>query len=258
MIPEVSPTLVGAFARYARWYIGRSFRAVRISAAGAAPDVLAARPIVVCLNHPSWWDPLIGLTLARSVWPGRRHYAAIDADALRQYRFLSRAGCFGIEKQGYRGASTFLRTSLAILGRPDSALWVTGQGEFVDPRTRPTLLRPGLGHLMMRARGAIFIPLALEYPFWQERFPEALCRFGAAIFPEDEDAASPMAWTARIQASLESAQDALAAEAIGREPAAFRTILRGRAGVGLFYDSWRRFRATLAGADFRRQHGDDA
>ena len=48
------------------------------------------------------------------------------------------------------------------------------------PATRPVRLRPGLAHLARRVPGATIVPLALEYPFWDERTPEALCRFGSA------------------------------------------------------------------------------
>ena len=50
--------------------------------------------------------------------------------------------------------------------------------------------------------------------------------------------------------------DALAAEGIARAPAAFKTLIDGRAGVGGVYDLWRRGRAALRGERFRPAHGE--
>ena len=72
-----------------------------------------------------------------------------------------------------RGAAlTFLKTSLAILSRPDSVLWITAQGEFVNPRERPIRLKPGIGHLIHRLKDVTVVTLAIEYPFWNDRCPE--------------------------------------------------------------------------------------
>jgi len=256
MIPTISPTFLRIFLRYNRRYVSRGFHAVRLSAAGAPPPIAADVPIVIYLNHPSWWDPLIGFFLADTFWPRRRHYVPIEAGALRRYRFLSRLGYFGIEKRGIRGASVFLRTGSEILGQPDTALWVTGGGEFSDPRARPVSLRPGLGHLLRRVPNAAFLPLAVEYPFWEERLPEALCRFGAAISGDDQGRMTPSQLTARLEESLQATQDLLAAEAVRRHPDDFQTLLSGRAGVGGIYDTWNRLRAALRGQRFSPRHGD--
>jgi hypothetical protein len=41
---------------------------------------------------------------------------------------------------------------------------------------------------------------------------------------------------------------------VARDPAAFRTILRGRSGVTRPYDLWRRFRAVLSGHPYEAEH----
>ena len=62
-LPRVSTRLLGLFRRYARYYIRRHFNAVRLSRAGRLP-ALPAEPLVVYVNHPSWWDPMIGLPVS--------------------------------------------------------------------------------------------------------------------------------------------------------------------------------------------------
>jgi hypothetical protein len=136
------------------------------------------RPVVVVLNHPSWWDPLVGLVVTGFLLPTRVHHAPIEAAGLAHYPFLARVGFFGFDSSTVAGAALFLRKSLAILSRPESVLWITGQGEFVDARRRPTVLRPGVGHLARRLNDAVVLPMAVEYPFWDDRCPEILIRFG--------------------------------------------------------------------------------
>jgi 1-acyl-sn-glycerol-3-phosphate acyltransferase len=217
---------------------------------GPVPD----GPLVVVLNHPSWWDPLVGLALAE-LFPDRAHYTPMDADALRRYRIFERLGVFGIEPGTMRGAKEFLLTSRAILARPATALWITAQGRFADARERPPDVQPGVAHLAHRLERAVILPLALEYPFWEERYPEALARFGQAIVVERGADRTVQEWHTCIEEALASTQDALACESQRRDPAAFDTLVGGKAGVGGVYDCWRWLRARLLGAPFRAEHG---
>lgn len=183
--PAVSPLLVAMFGRYCEGYLGRHFHAVRLSKTQRPdPAALAGRPLIVYFNHPSW-DPLICLQLAAQLFPDRAHYGPIDAGALTRYRFFEKLGFFGVEPGTSRGARRFLEASLDILARPRTALWIAAEGRFTDPRERPVRLRSGISHLAARVREAVLLPLALEYPFWEERTPEALARFGEEIATGD-------------------------------------------------------------------------
>jgi 1-acyl-sn-glycerol-3-phosphate acyltransferase len=215
---------------------------------------------VVFFNHPSWWDPLVAIFLAQSLMPEHRHYGPMDAEALGRYRLFQRLGCFGVTSGTRRGALTFLRVSQAILQQPRSVLWLTPEGRFSDPRQRPVQLQPGLGALARRIDTAILIPLAIEYVFWEERFPEILLRFGHAIQVSSAGQRQSNTYSEHFAQALEATQDALAREACQRDPAAFDTLLRGRVGIGGVYDAWRALRAYWSGAGdkaFRRAHGVD-
>lgn len=253
--PETSPALLGWFRRYAERYLARHFHAIRLARSGFDPAELPLhRPLVVYLNHPAWWDPLLGLALAFERFGGRRHYAPIDATALARYRLLGRLGFFPVELGTRRGAAGFLATSRAILEDPDAAIWMTPGGRFADPRERPVQLQSGLGHLAAKVPAAIFLPLAVEYPFWEERTPEALARFGKPL-DASEARLGPGDWTVLLAERLEATQDDLAADAIARDPARFEIVARGKAGVGGAYDAWRRLTARLRGEKFDPRHG---
>lgn len=255
-LPRISPRLLALFASYGERYVGRSFHAVRLSRADRPdPEALKGKPLVVYLNHPSWWDPMICMLLATRLFPERRHYAPIEDSALEKYRFFTRLGFFGVDGT-IHGTRRFLNVGRRILRQPDATLWVTAEGRFTDPRQRPVELRPGLGRLLRGSMtDAIILPLALEYPFWDERLPEALARFGRPIPAPADSTMTAADWTLVLGGWLQVTQEGLAAEALSRDPARFDLLNKGRVGVGLTYDLWRRFRARLRGERFRAGHG---
>lgn len=248
-----SPVLCRFFGRYMKRFLQRNFHAVRIARSGQ-PLLPPDRPAIVYTNHPSWWDPALFILLATTRFPGRPGYGPMDRQALRKYRFMERLGIFGIEPGTMRGAASFLATGLGILEDPNAMLWVTAEGSFADPRARPLRLQPGVAHLMARARHAVAVPMALEYPFWEERYPEALCRFGE---PLPGDAANSVEeWRRLLEERLTETMDRLASEAMTREPSLFEPVIEGAVGIGGIYDAFRHLRARLAGRRFHAGHGE--
>jgi 1-acyl-sn-glycerol-3-phosphate acyltransferase len=246
-----SARLFWLFGWYLHWYFWRRFRAVRVCRSGL-PAAPARQPLIIYSNHPSWWDPALYILLCNKLFPGRAGYGPMDARSLGQYGVLEKMGVFGIELDSQRGAARFLETSLRVLADPGSILWITAEGHFSDARTRPVRLRPGIAHLARRVPGALILPLAIEYGFWNESRPEALARFGEPIATGRER--STAEWTTHLEAELARTMDALAAESAARNPALFRTLVRGGAGIGGVYDVWRRLRAWAAGHRFDPSH----
>lgn len=228
----------------------RAFHALRLS--GPPPALPAQARIVVCANHPSWWDPITFAMLAALLFPGRRLFGPIEAGMLKRYGFMGRIGAFGVEP-GPRGARAFLSASRAILADPARMVWVTAEGAFADPRRRPLALRPGVARLMAREPGLTLLPLAVEYPFWSESKPEALARFG----PPLSGAGDPGLWSERMAEALTETLDALASDAQSREPARFQALVTGSAGVGGVYDLWRAARARWRGEAFDPRHAPE-
>ncbi len=244
-----SPPLLKAFRWYLHWYFWRHFCAVRLSRTGI-PEAHAGRPVVLFTNHPSWWDPALFILVSTKLFPGRRGFGPMAEHALKQYRLFERFGVFGIE-DGARGAARFLRVARNGLADPRSALWITAGGEFADVRTRPVPLRPGIAHLARHAPNAVFIPVALEYVFWNESRPEALMRFGPPVAVPAGDTGAALL---HMTAALTETMDALGAEAATRDPSLFVTLLHGTAGVGAIYDTWRRTRAMARRERFDARH----
>jgi 1-acyl-sn-glycerol-3-phosphate acyltransferase len=231
-----SALLFRGFVRYLRWSLPRQFHGVRVAREGM-PHPEPGRPLIVYCNHPSWWDPAIIFILGDALLPAWAGYGPMEAEALKRYGVFRRLGVFGLEP-GTRGAVRFLQVADHVLSDARRALWITAEGRFVDARVRPVRIRPGIAHLARRVPGATILPLALDYAFWNESKPEALARFGP---PLTADASVSVGdWQARLEAALQSAMDALSADAVSRDPARFVALLAGRTGAGGVYDGWRR------------------
>ena len=249
MLPTRWNWFINGFRRYVRKYVRKHFHAVRLShTSHPIPD--EGTPLLLVLNHPSWWDPMIGVVLA-DLFPTYTHYAAIDAEMLKKYKAFNKLGFFGVDQTSLRGAAEFLRTGAEILSADNRSVWVTAQGHFADVRTRPLNLRSGVGHLAARLTRGWVVPIAVEYTFWTESKPEALVRFGSPLPFVGEGGKS---WTARIEAALTAALDTLNAETATRDPTRFTELLGGSAGVGGVYDAFRRGAALLSGQRFDASH----
>lgn len=248
--------LTRMFAAYSERLVRQNFHALRLLG-GVDPAAFAGRPLVLYANHPSWWDPLIALTTWRRLFASRIPYAPIDAVAVEKYAFFKKLGFFSVERNSSRGARNFLRSARELLRHPSTLLIMTPQGRFADVRESRLEFEAGLGHLFRHAPGAVFLPLAVEYTFWEEKHPEVLIRFGEPLLVDDAQAAMPASELNRqLEARLEAARHRLAQASIGREVEAFHTLVGGRTGTNLVYDAWRRLKAALRGQTFNPAHGD--
>ena len=203
------------FLRYNHRLLGRNFAAVRVAGLGRLP-VHAPAPVVVYLNHPAWWDPLVGATLVAAVARHRRHLALIDVNNLSGV--LARLGFVGIEPGTVAGARRRARLGDALADTPDAMLWMPPQGRFADPRERPLALAGGLARLVRRVPGALAVPLAIEYPFLGGRRPEARLLVGEPLEGAVADERS-------LEGALEETMTRLAALVVDGGLDAFETLV---------------------------------
>ncbi len=233
----------------------RDFNALRIATSGMPPAAATPR-LIIYTNHPSWWDAPVYVFLSRHFFAHRPLFSPMEATMLQRYPFMARIGAFGVERHGVRGAIDFLANCKAILSAKENFLVVACQGRFADIRERPLDLERGIAHLADLAAGTTFLPLAIEYTFWDERRPELLLRFGAPI-AGDTLATLPIGERLlRLEHALEDSMTSLSILAVKREASAFTTMLAGAKGVNVFYDGWRRIKAAFSGQRFDPSHGD--
>jgi hypothetical protein len=134
------------------------------------------------------------------------------------------------------------------------------------------------GSPLRQAEKAVIVPMAVEYCFWNERFPEALVSFGKPIdMAVDAPIDAPIhakssakidtqinardrtvaEWTRLLETHLQETMDRLAVDAMSRNPARFHRIRRGRTGMGGIYSLYKRVAASLRGKPFEPDHTHD-
>lgn len=253
LLPPYTPWLNRGFSRFLRRYFAKNFSAVRV-VKNSVPAL--SGPFFACSNHPAWWDPITLLLVAHEFFPDRRCYGPIRAAALQKYPLLGRLGLLPLDGGSPASIRRFLRMSDAVIEQ-GNAMGLTVQGEFVDARARPLQLEPGIGYLMRRHPSVPVVPVALEYPFWNEKNAEALIAFGDPIEgSESRLDLSPKELTDQVASQLTAILDGLAAISMQRNPEDFNTIIDGSSGVGGSYDLLRRLRAWIKGESFDAAHSD--
>lgn len=215
-------------------------------------------PVVVFANHASWWDPISAALIRQKVFPNRIFYAPIDSDALENYQVMAQLGFYGLKLNTIRGAADFLTTTQAILESPNAALFITPEGKFTDVRDHSPALMPGLSHLVSKVPEVVYIPLALEYGFWDESRPQIFAKLGTAIHCRQRcHAAAELSkpqWNALLTQGLRQTQAELAQSVIQRESGAFQYLIASRPKRLGWYDYFRSWRAFLRGRKFDPRH----
>jgi 1-acyl-sn-glycerol-3-phosphate acyltransferase len=253
-LAQRSPWLLRLFGFIFERTLKADFHAARIARAMPPPPDGTPR-LVIYTNHPSWWDGVTYVMLAKHLYPSHKVYTPVDAEMVRHYGFVGRIGSFGVDLNARRGAADFIATSKAVLNLPDGLLIVATQGRFADVRERPLRCGPGIAHLCDHVAGISLVPLAIEYVFWNERQPELLLRFGAPICGDALRAQPAGERLMILERALEAEMDALAADAIARRSEAFNVWIEGTLGVNPVFDAWRRARAWMRGERYAAEHG---
>ena len=270
-VPPPAAWFQNGFQRFLERYLRRHFHAIAIAREGHPRDQFAALsrqtgetnplqdpdlPMLVYSNHPGWWDPLIAQFANHRLFMPRQFYAPIDAEALQQYRVFEKLGFFGVEPHTSRGAASFLRVTSELFQRPHTALWMTPEGRFADPRDHEAELMPGLAHVCTRLTSGWIVPMALEYVFWEERLPECLMKVGECVSLKEYPDRDKAAWAADLQHRLRQVQSQLSRLAIARRSEPFENLLQGKQGARGVYDMARRVKSLVTGRRFQAAHGD--
>ena len=262
-LPVSKKWLVDGFC----WYTKR-MAAKQFISFGVQEELLEAEridddsPIVAYVNHASWWDPIAAMLLQKAYFSNRTFYAPIDADALENYRIMSQLGFYGVRMQTFEGASDFLKVTKSILESKKVTIWITPEGQFSDVRDHSSSLMPGLSHLASKIPGLKFVPVALEYGFWNESRPQIFARFGAPIDSDERFFNLPISkvpiskahWNALLTDRLRQTQNELAQSVKARDTTAFTYWIASRPVRLGWYDYGRSWSAWLKAKPFDPRH----
>ncbi|MEO8268306.1 MAG: lysophospholipid acyltransferase family protein [Aureliella sp.] len=283
IVPSISRPLLSGFQWFTARYLKSSFHTVAVNRKhlltvmkAAGESIGPKDALVIYANHASWWDPLTAIFAAQKLFGDYVMYAPIDADALRKYSMFGRMGFFGVEQNSRCGAAAFLKIAGEILRRPGASLWLTPEGRFADVRDTSATLMPGLAHLARKtsarradslalgdasqdersqSRRVWFIPVAIEYTFWEERQPELLLWFGCPLSLDTMHIEAKSAWDRELTERLRAAQRELSSAAVDRDASHFEILLGGRSGSFFVYDWWRKSLGLMRGRRVQTEHG---
>ncbi len=251
---EFRPRFARFFARFVRGMFARKFHAVRIAA--STREQLRAlsnvnEPVIVLLNHASWWDPLVCVLLGESEITGRSAMAPMEAEQLRRFTFFRKLGLFGVEadnRDGLRVLREYVLDRFARETRP--TLWITPQGEFTDVRA-PIKHRLGAAGVAAKCPTCRVVSVAIEYGFWVDQKPEVFIRAESiatpviATTPGEQQPPRPSVrdWHRAMTQGMQDNAQRLAAHVIARDPAAFECLVGGDStSIHPVYDWWLKLR----------------
>ncbi len=230
------------FTKYAAMYLGRHFGGVYLRR-GTRPSVVPGRAgcerVVVVMNHPSWWDPLVAMVLKREWFGDVPVFGGMAAEELERYPFFKRLGLFPVRK-GAAGARDWREAMRAVAGCERAVLWTTPQGRFVDVRERGVPLMPGVAMTGELQRGCVYLPVAVEYVSGRARLPEVYVSVGEALEAEEMRGLGRAEVVERLRQRLEAEQDALANGVCAGDPLRWEAVRGGDRGLRSVYGWWRR------------------
>lgn len=252
MIPaRKSPLIEAWFRGYVRRYLRRSFHRVLLL---GEPPAMPDGPLLVCMNHSSWWDPLLVFWLSRELlsWDA---YGPMDQRQLNRYPILARIGAFGVDRESLQAAREFVRYSDELLRGRRRALWLTAQGAMVSSAARPVRFYSGVASLVQSLGVAHVTTVVLEYEFWDEKRPEAFVSFATAIPVVAGPGFVRKPFLRELEARMERQMDELAEARRERNASLFRVLLSGETGISPVYDRFRQTCARRARSTHAPEHG---
>lgn len=225
---------------FARWSVWSSFDRVWLQVEGPLPTPERTGPLILYLNHSSWWDGYLMYIIHRVVLAGRYDaHLLMEERQLRAYRFFTWSGAFSVNRHDPEEARRSQQYAANLLReRPNRAIFIFPQGRIVPNDQRPLVTYPGIARIIALAGEVTLCPVALRYEFLGQQWPHAFIRLGPAHRPADpQDTAGTLA---EITARLTASADALRDDVVGQRMDRFRPLLRGRLGIDKSWDAVRR------------------
>lgn len=240
---SASPLFVRFFGGYACRMLRKRFASVQLERQSEAVLRAAAAhdgPLVIAFNHPSWWDPIIGVAIKHVYMPDRSAIAPIEMAMFDRFRFMRKLGMFGIDTEHPDAARAMVRyVRECHENEPRLGIFLTPQGGFADVRA-PIVVRPGAGAVASAMDDVRVLAILVELVFWEDKRPELLMLARACSQPARPTTAG---WTRSIRESMQGGADRLAELAIARSTEPFVPMLaRTGSDVNPAYDLWQRLR----------------
>jgi chlorobactene lauroyltransferase len=222
------PFFEAAFLHYIEDLARKRFHAVRLSGGERLSGWDPAIPTIAYANHSNWWDGFMGFLITHRALQGQFR-VMMEERHLARYRFFSRIGAFGIDRENAREGLKSLSHALALLQAERAIVWIFPQGVLRPNDVRPLDFYSGASRLALRAletRGAVrLLPVAMRYEFLQEDRPEALISIGASTILDTPTKVRDLTW--RMEQEVTTLLDALCRQVANEELEGYLPLLEG-------------------------------
>lgn len=220
----------------ARRSLWSDFHRVWLQSHGPLPEP-SDGPVIIYLNHGSWWDGYLMYVIHRVVLRGRFDaHLLMEERQLRAYRFFTWSGAFSINRHNAEDTKRSQAYAAGLLrgGKRARALFIFPQGRIVHPDRRPLITFPGIARIISQVGPITLCPVALRYEFLGQQQPHAFIRIGPSHRPADPS--DELSVLNEITERLTRACDALHDDVIGGKLERYQTLLHGRHGVDQRFD----------------------
>lgn len=165
------------FDLYNRSLLWRRFKRLNIKGLELLSDRDKNIPIVLYVNHSSWFDPLIAYRLSRLAKLDA--YAMMEENNLRKLTFFRKIGAFSVVRENPREAVKSINYIVdEIKEKPNRAVWIFPQGAIEPNDVRPLELFHGLARIVEKTGRCYAAPVAMRFEFLQDFKPEAFVSIG--------------------------------------------------------------------------------
>lgn len=187
--------------RFFRWFAERKLRGamdgVYVRGLDTLRGALAQGPVIVALNHASWWDILLIIWLDGQLDADAR--AVMDARNLRKLPYFGLIGAVPLDREDRERGQRDLAAIATLLDRPNRLVFIYPQGRHRPTGIRPLGLKAGVRALAAQAQAPV-VPISVQYGFRETEKITATVAIGGALAPP-ADAADP-AWLDALEGAL--------------------------------------------------------
>lgn len=166
------------FAIYNRNLFRRRFHSCKISGLDFLRAKNPAKPLIVYVNHSSWWDGLTAFEISRAA--NLDSFVMMEEKQLKNLRLFQRLGAFSVVRENPREAVQSIRYAVNLLKQNSHrTLWIFPQGEILPNDLRPLKFYKGLAHMVEDTDDCAAVSVAMRYEFFGNYKPEVLVKIDA-------------------------------------------------------------------------------
>lgn len=152
------------FDIYNRNLLKRRFNSLRIAHLETLSTNEQQLPLLIYLNHSSWWDGLVAFHISQRA--NLDSFIMMEEKQLRKLQIFRRLGAFSVVRDNAREAFKSIKYAGELLiNKPNRALWIFPQGEILPNDLRPLGFYSGLVKIIEKAQICRVVPMAIRYEF---------------------------------------------------------------------------------------------